>query len=63
MKRNQLTITYPTKDAQDLQQTLRHLKKTQHLNLSAFCRAAIAEKFQRLQQQQSTPSTQQQQIK
>ena len=28
MKRNQLTITYPT----DLQQTLQHLKATQHLN-------------------------------
>ena len=26
MKRNQLTITYPTKDAHDLQQTLQHLK-------------------------------------
>jgi hypothetical protein len=52
MKRNQLTITYPTKDAADLQQTLQHLKATQHLNLSAFCRAAIAEKLQRLNQQQ-----------
>jgi hypothetical protein len=31
MKRNQLTITYPTKDAADLQQTLQHLKATQHL--------------------------------
>ena len=51
MKRNQLTITYPTKDATDLQQTLQHLKATQHLNLSAFCRAAIAEKLQRLQQE------------
>jgi hypothetical protein len=47
MKRNQLTITYPTKDAADLQKTLQHLKATQHLNLSAFCRAAIAEKLQR----------------
>jgi hypothetical protein len=52
MKRNQLTITYPTKDAANLHQTLQHLKTTQHLNLSAFCRAAIAEKLQRLQQQQ-----------
>ena len=51
MKRNQLTITYPTNDATDLQQTLQHLKATQHLNLSAFCRAAIAEKLQRLQQE------------
>ena len=47
-----LPITYPTKDAADLQQTLQDLKATQHLNLSAFCRAAIAEKLQRLQQQQ-----------
>lgn len=47
MKRNQLTITYPTNDATDLQKTLQHLKATQHLNLSAFCRAAIAEKLQR----------------
>ena len=30
MKRNQLTITYPSKDAPDLQQTLQHLKTTQH---------------------------------
>ena len=52
MKRNQLTITYPTKDAADLQQTLQHLKATQHLNLSAFCRAAITEKLQRLTHQQ-----------
>ena len=52
MKRNQLTITYPSKDAPDLQQTLHHLKATQHLNLSAFCRAAIAEKLLRLKQQQ-----------
>jgi hypothetical protein len=52
MKRNQLTITYPTKDPTDLHKTLQDLKATQHLNLSAFCRAAIAEKLQRLQQQQ-----------
>ena len=53
MKRNQLTMTYPTNDAQDLQQTLQHLKATQYLNLSAFCRAAIAEKLQRHQQQET----------
>ena len=53
MKRNQLTITYPTNDAADLQQTLQHLKVTQHLNLSAFCRAAIAEKLQRHLQQET----------
>ena len=52
MKRNQLTITYPSKDTTDLHQTLQHLKATQHLNLSAFCRAAITEKLQRLNQQQ-----------
>jgi hypothetical protein len=52
MKRNQLTITYPTKDAADLQQTLQHLKATQCINLSAFCRAAITEKLQRVNQQQ-----------
>ena len=55
MKRNQLTITYPSKDAPDLQQTLQHLKTTQHLNLSAFCRAAIAEKLQRHLQQETFP--------
>ena len=47
-----LPITYPIKDAADLQQTLKHLKATQHLNLSAFCRAAITEKLQRLHKQQ-----------
>ena len=52
MKRNQLTITYPTKDAADLHKTLQHLKATQHLNLSAFCRAAIAEKLERLNPEQ-----------
>ena len=36
MRRNQLTITYPEGDAQ-------------HLNVSAFCRAAIAEKLERLE--------------
>ena len=52
MKRNQLTITYPKRDATDLHKTLLDLKATQHLNLSAFCRAAITEKLERLQQQQ-----------
>ena len=52
MKRNQLTITYPAKDPTDLHKTLLDLKATQHLNLSAFCRAAIAEKLERLNQQQ-----------
>ena len=53
MKRNQLTITYPARDAEDLQQTLQHLKANQYLNLSAFCRAAIAEKLKRHQKNQS----------
>jgi hypothetical protein len=54
MKRNQLTITYPSKDAADLHKTLLDLKATQHLNLSAFCRAAIVEKLQRLHKQEAT---------
>ena len=54
MKRNQLTITYPTKDAANLHKTLLDLKATQHLNLSAFCRAAIAEKLERLNQQEAS---------
>ena len=54
MKRNQLTITYPTKDAADLHKTLLDLKATQHLNLSAFCRAAITEKLERLNQQEAS---------
>jgi hypothetical protein len=49
MKRNQLTITYPTKDATDLQQTLQHLKATQHLNLSAFCKASLPSAVQQSQ--------------
>ena len=52
MKRNQLTITYPVKDPTDLHNTLLQLKATQHLNISAFCRQAITEKLQRLNQQQ-----------
>jgi hypothetical protein len=55
MKRNQLTITYPTGDAANLHKTLLDLKATQHLNLSAFCRAAITEKLLRLHQQQEVP--------
>lgn len=52
MKRNQLTITYPARDAVNLHNTLLQLKATRHLNLSAFCRAAITEKLERLNQQQ-----------
>ena len=49
MRRNQLTITYPEGDAQQLHQVLLQLKKIRWLNLSAFCRAAIAEKLERLE--------------
>ena len=50
MKRHQLTITYPEGDAQQLHQALLLLKKSRCLNISAFCRAAIAEKLERLEQ-------------
>ena len=49
MRRNQLTITYPEVDAQKLNNTLRFMKRSQYLNVSAFCRAAIAEKIERLE--------------
>jgi len=49
MRRNQLTITYPEGDAQQLHQALLQLKRSQHLNVSAFCRAAIAEKLERVE--------------
>ena len=49
MRRNQLTITYPEGDAQQLRQALFLLKKSHCLNISAFCREAIAEKLQRLE--------------
>ncbi len=49
MKRNQLTITYPEQDAQQLHQVLLLLKRRSCLNVSAFCRAAIAEKLERLE--------------
>ena len=48
MKRHQLTITYPEGDAQQLHQALLLLKRSRCLNVSAFCRAAIAEKLQKL---------------
>ena len=50
MRRNQLTITYPEGDAHRLHQALLHLKRSRCLNISAFCRAAIAEKLERLEQ-------------
>ena len=49
MRRNQLTITYPEGDAQQLHQALLLLKRSRCLNVSAFCRAAIAEKLERLE--------------
>lgn len=52
MRRNQLTITYPEGDVQQLHQALLLLKKRRCLNISAFCRAAIAEKLERLEQQE-----------
>ena len=50
MRRNQLTITYPEGDAHRLHQALLLLKRSGCLNISAFCRAAIAEKLERLEQ-------------
>ena len=49
MRRNQLTITYPEGEAQQLHQALLLLKKSRHLNVSAFCREAITEKLERLE--------------
>jgi len=49
MRRNQLIITYPEGDAQQLHQSLLLLKKSHCLNISAFCREAIADKLQRLE--------------
>ena len=53
MRRNQLTITYPENDAQQLHQALLLLKRSRCLNVSAFCRAAIAEKLERLEKQEA----------
>ena len=49
MRRNQLTITYPEGDVQQLHQALLLLKKSRCLNISAFCREAISEKLERLE--------------
>ena len=49
MRRNQLTITYPEGDAQQLHQALLLLKRSRCLNISAFCREAISEKLERLE--------------
>jgi len=56
MRRNQLTITYPGGDAQRLLQALLLLKKSRCLNISAFCREAIAEKLEQLEAVKSRPS-------
>ena len=52
MKRNQLTITYPKGDAQRLHHALLLLKRSRYLNISAFCREAIVEKLERLEEEQ-----------
>jgi len=49
MKKNQLTVTYPKADFQQLHEALLLLKKSHCLNISAFCREAIAEKMERLE--------------
>ncbi len=49
MRRNQLTITYPEGDAQQLHKALLLLKRSRCLNISAFFREAVAEKFERLE--------------
>jgi hypothetical protein len=49
MKRHQLTITYSQADCHRLQQDLLVLKREHCLNVSAFCREAIAEKLQRME--------------
>ena len=49
MRRNQFSITYPEGDAQQLHHTLHLLKRSWHLNLSAFFRAGIADKLERLE--------------
>jgi len=46
MKRNQLTITYPQDDAQQLHEALLLLRSSRCLNISVFCRVAIAEKLE-----------------
>lgn len=48
MRRNQLTITYPEGEAQQLLQALLLLKRSRCLNISAFCKEAIAEKLERM---------------
>jgi len=45
--------TYPKGDAQKLHQALLLLKRSRCLNISAFCREAIAEKLERLDKQEA----------
>tara|TARA_B100001939_G_scaffold324621_1_gene316768 strand:- start:205 stop:369 length:165 start_codon:yes stop_codon:yes gene_type:complete len=45
MKRAQLTITYPEHEAEKLYRTLLLLRDQRCINISAFCRQAIEEKF------------------
>ena len=49
MRRSQLTITYLGGAAQQLHQALLLLKRSRYLNISVFCREAIAEKLERLE--------------
>jgi len=49
MRRHQLTITYLEGDAQQLHQALLLLKRNHCLNISTFCREAIAEKLKQLE--------------
>jgi hypothetical protein len=42
-------LTYPEGDARRLHQALLLLKRSRCLNISAFCREAIAEKLERLE--------------
>ena len=43
------TMSYPKGDAHRLHQALLLLKRSRCLNISAFCREAIAEKLERLE--------------
>lgn len=54
MRRNQLTITYPEDDAQQLYQALHLQNRIHHLNIPASCREAIAEKLERLELQEAS---------
>jgi len=49
MKRKQITVPYPVSHFEELHQALLLLKKSRCLNISSFCREAIAEKLERLE--------------